>query len=131
MNKPKVYLAGGFQSKWQYQVISYFQYKFEFYNPLEHKLESPKEYTAWDLHHLKHAEIVFAYMENSNPSGYGLALEIGFAKALNKTIILIDERSQTDISFNKYFSIVRECSSVIFNSLNEGISFLERFSREK
>ena len=126
--KEKVYLAGGMKSGWQDKVIQQFEDKFIFLNPRDHQLNISEQYTTWDLHYVEKADIILAYMENDNPSGYGLTLEVGYAKALNKTIILIDERSATDSSFANRFKIVRESSNVVFNNLKDGLAFFERFS---
>lgn len=127
--RPKVYLAGGFRSNWQKKVIDACDNAFIFFNPSEHGLEiNPNHYTTWDLFHVKECNILFVYMEKTNPSGYGLSLEIGYAKALGKTIILVDEKSSTNQSFERYFKIVQVSSNVVFCSLNEGIKFLQSFS---
>ena len=126
-NKAKVYLAGGMKSGWQDNIIERFKNKFIFFNPRDHKLDNPIEYTLWDLHFVKESDILFAFMEKENPSGFGLTLELGFAKALNKTIILVDERSAVNESFANRFKIVRESSSVTFNNIEDGIKFLDRF----
>lgn len=123
----KVYLAGGMnQSNWQNKVIKSVGKKgFIFYNPREHSLTDSKEYTIWDLYYVRKCDILFAYMQKENPSGLGLTLEVGYAKALNKPIILVDERSLSDESFANKFTIVRESSSIVFNTLKEGINFLK------
>jgi nucleoside 2-deoxyribosyltransferase len=122
----KVYLSGGMNAtNWQGKVTKAFKEGYIFYNPRLHNLAQSKEYTIWDLFYVKNCDIVFAYMQEDNPSGYGLTLEIGYATALSKPIILIDERSDTDSSFGKYFKIVRESSSIVFNNLDEGIKFLK------
>jgi hypothetical protein len=74
-------------------IISQLRDNFLFFNPRENGIIDSDSYTTWDIHFIKNCDILFAYMENSNPSGYGLSFEIG---ALNKTIILIDERSKND-----------------------------------
>ncbi len=127
-NKQRVYLAGGMKSDWQNIVLNRLSNFFIFYNPQDHNLEKETEYTIWDLHFVKSSDIIFAYMAKDNPSGYGLTLEIGYACALNKTIILIDERSKIDTSFNNHFKIVRESASIVFEDLEDGLRFLERFS---
>lgn len=127
-HKEKVYLAGGMKSGWQKLVINKFKDKFDFINPFDHGLDDSSQYTLWDLHYLKCADIVFAYMEETNPSGFGLSLEIGYAKALNKTIILIDEKSSFDLKFSNRFKIVKESASVVFNDFNSGLNFLNKFS---
>lgn len=125
--KTKIYLAGGMNNTdWQNQVIdSVGKEGFIYYNPREHLLTDSKEYTVWDLFYVKKCDILFAYMEAENPSGFGLTLEVGFARALDTPIILVDEKSNQDIDFAKKFRIVRESSSIIFDNLQDGISFLK------
>ncbi|KKK63850.1 hypothetical protein LCGC14_2990150, partial [marine sediment metagenome] len=43
----------------------------EWYNPLTHGLTRPQDYTIWDLEHIRLCDVVFAYMEASNPCGLG------------------------------------------------------------
>lgn len=126
--KPKVYLSGGFKSNWQSKVIGNLGDSFTYFNPLVHDLDDSHKYWAWDIHFVREADIIFAYMEETNPSGYGLALEIGLGFALNKTIILVDERSQVDIDFGRYFKIVQNSSSICLNNLHDGIEYLKKFS---
>ncbi len=127
-----VYLAGGLRSNWQESIITKCcDTKLHFFNPKKHNLElDPKLYTTWDLFYVSKCDILFAYMENDNPSGIGLSIEIGFAKGLGKTIILVDEKSNENKDFARYFKIIRECSNVVFNELESGIAFLKRFSIE-
>ncbi|MES2478295.1 MAG: nucleoside 2-deoxyribosyltransferase domain-containing protein [Bacteroidota bacterium] len=126
--RAKVFLSGGFKSNWQANVIGLLKDYFIFFNPLEHELEHSEFYTIWDIHFLKECDIFFAYMEDSNPSGYGLSFELGVAYALNKTIILIDEKSQVNDTFAKYFKILYKPSGVVLNNLSDGIDYLKKFS---
>lgn len=126
--KTKVFLSGGFRSNWQAEVINSVNDKFVFFNPREHGLERSDYYSTWDIHFVKECDILFAYMEKSNPSGYGLALELGVAYALNKTIILVDEKSLDDKEFEKYFRIIHWPSGVVLDDLQKGIEFLKSFS---
>lgn len=128
MYKPKVYLSGGLQLNWQEKVINACEGQFIFFNPREHNLDDPNLYTTWDIHFVKHCDILFAYMDEKNPSGYGLTLELGMAYAFGKTIILIDERSNFDPKFKIYFKIVHESASAVLPNLESGIDFLKRFS---
>lgn len=128
MEKPKVYLAGGFKSNWQERVTSQLRDNFSFFNPRDHGLDDHDHYSAWDIHFIRNCDIVFAYMEHSNPSGYGLAFEVGLAHGLNKTIILVDERSTEDPNFAKYFKLIHYPSAAVFSDLGAGITFLKRFS---
>ena len=125
--KTKVYLSGGMnEGNWQKKVIDSVGEGYTFFNPREHELEDSKQYVLWDLYYVDKCDIVFAYMENSNPSGYGLTLELGYAKALNKPIILVDEKSKQKNDFSRYFRIVRETSNVVFDNLDEGIQLLKK-----
>lgn len=126
----KVYLAGGMnQSDWQKKVTNTVGKKgFVFYNPREHSLTDSKEYTFWDLFYVKQSDILFAYMQKDNPSGIGLTLEVGYARALDKSIILVDEKSKHDKVFAERFKIVRESSTIVFDNLNDGIIFLKKIN---
>lgn len=62
-----------------------------FFDPRAHGLTESRDYVKRDLSHVRKADIIFAFLEKSNPSGFGLAVELGFAHALSKRIILIDE----------------------------------------
>lgn len=127
--KTKVYLAGGFRTNWQEQVKTSCGDSLLLFNPREHGLEiNSKQYTAWDLFHVKHCDIFFAHMEATNPSGLGLCLELGYAKALGKTIVLVDGKSLEDESFAKYFEIARESADVVFDKLEDGIKYLSTFN---
>lgn len=125
--KPRVFLSGGLESNWRDKVIAEIP-GIEFYDPRSHKLQSPRQYAIWDIHHITRANILFGYMEKDNPSGYGLATEIGYARGLGKTVILVDERSQIDKQFGTYFAIVRETSDMVLESLDEGIALLKKFA---
>jgi nucleoside 2-deoxyribosyltransferase len=126
--KAKIFLSGGFKSDWQSKVIQALEDKFTFFNPREHGLEHSDFYTTWDIHFIKECDILFAYMETTNPSGYGLSFELGVAYALNKTIILVDERSKSDEWFEKYFRILYKPSGVALHDLDEGVEYLKKFS---
>lgn len=123
----KVFLSGGFKSNWQSQVIEELEEKMIFFNPRQHGLEHSDFYSTWDIHFVKECDIFFAYMESTNPSGYGLSFELGIAYALHKTIILVDERSINDSTFAKYFKIMHRPSGVVLSNLQDGIEYLRKF----
>lgn len=128
--KPKIFLSGGFRSNWQNNIIQNLKSDFIFFNPRDHGLENSNQYTTWDIHFVRECDIFFAYMEESNPSGYGLAFELGLAYAWNKTIVLVDERSRKDSTFHRYFKILYKPSGIVVDNLQEGIDFLKKFSVE-
>ena len=129
MDTIKVYLAGGMTSNWQSKVINSFESGFTFFNPQKHNLDVSSEYTSWDLFFVKRADILFGCMEESNPSGIGLSLEVGFAKALGLTIILVDEKSKNDSVFKNKFKIVRESATIVYDNIDDGIAYLNSYLR--
>lgn len=124
-----VYLAGGMKSGWQEEILNNISYtdSFEFFNPAENNCKKPEEYTAWDLFHVRKCDILFGYMEASNPSGYGLGAEVAYAKALGKTVILVDERSAKDPAFARNYAFIHKIADIVFPSLSEGLYYLSKF----
>ncbi len=126
--KTKIYLAGGFEGGWQDIVTNKLKDKAILFNPQKHALAEKDKYTTWDLYHVNKCDILLGYMSSNNPSGYGLALEIGYARAKNKVVILVDERSKVDLTFQRYFSICQESSNILFDTLEEAVSYIETFA---
>lgn len=116
-----IYLAGGFKSRWQSHVIEQLP-DFVFFDPSQHNIQDPVEYTRWDLDAIRASDIVLGYMESTNPGGYSLALEIGFARALGKSVLLVDEIKDPLVS--RYFEMVRQCSDQVFTTLAQAIENL-------
>ncbi|NLD48614.1 MAG: hypothetical protein GX660_15740 [Clostridiaceae bacterium] len=117
----KVYLAGGF-SDWRQKVMQL--PNFEFFDPKSKPDKHWSEYGTWDVHYIKQCDILFAYMDKNNPSGYGLAAEMGYAKALNKTVIFVLEPGHEK---DRYFQFLKQFADVVFESLDEGIEYLKTF----
>lgn len=125
MKKQTVYLAGGFNSDWRDKVK--LCTNVEFIDPKEKEIKKEFtwfEYGCWDLHYIKQTDICFVYMEKTNPSGFGLSVEIGYAKAMNKTVILILENGHEK---DKYLQFLKTVADVVYDNLDEGISFLSSF----
>ncbi len=118
-----IYLAGGFKSGWQAKVIKQLP-GYEFLDPSQHNIQDAAEYTRWDLDAVRASDIVLGYMESTNPGGYSLALEIGFAHALGKSVLLVDEIK--DPSVSRYFEMVRQCSGHVFTTLAQALEYLRR-----
>jgi hypothetical protein len=127
MKGHSVYLAGGMRTGWQDHVRAGCP-QLTFFDPRDHALTDPRDYAAWDLNHVRECDLVFAYIAKDNPSGLGLALELGFAKALGKTTVLVDERSSQDPIFARYFAIVSAAADVTKPTLKDGIAFLKSFA---
>jgi nucleoside 2-deoxyribosyltransferase len=125
MKKQLVYLAGGFSSNWNDKVKTLTNVEFIDPRIKEVKKEFKYfEYGCWDLHYIKQCDICFVYMEKDNPSGYGLSVEIGYAKALNKTVILVLENGHEK---EKYLLFLKNVADVIYDNLDDGINFLASF----
>lgn len=120
-SRKTIYLAGGFRSGWQAKA-KVFLLDFELIDPSLHNLEDPKEYTEWDLNAVRKSDIVLANMESTNPGGYALALEVGFAKALSKYIVLVDQIE--DPKVDRYFEMVRQVADVVVNDLESAFRHL-------
>jgi nucleoside 2-deoxyribosyltransferase len=86
----KIYLAGGMAATWQDQVIAA-RPDVKFMDPRSHGLKSEIAYTKWDLDAVNDSDLIFAYMTAVNPSGIGMSLEVGFARALGKEIWFVQD----------------------------------------
>lgn len=119
----KVYLAGGMAEDWREKVRTKFAlYKdINFFDPTRTEFRDPKHYTNWDLKAIEKCDVLFAYLEESNPSGLGMSAEIGYARGLNKIIIFVNE--QVD---NKYTPFLRECSDYYEFDLESGLDILSQ-----
>ena len=119
----RVYLAGGMRSPWRNDVVSYFYNlpDVEFLDPSTHGLTDEAEYTHWDLDAVKQSDVVFAYLEADNPSGYGMSLELGYAYALGKTIIFVQDPGHPQ---SRYFGMARTVATYLSYGFEYGIQLL-------
>jgi len=104
---PIVYLAGGMRSGWQ-DVIKTDIPNAIYIDPRVNKLLDERNYTGYDLSGVIAADIIFAYMERDNPAGHGMAVEIGYAAALGKTIIYVEDTKHPN---SRYFGMMRTLST--------------------
>lgn len=124
----RVYLAGGMHSGWQEIVKDYFMKNpvpgidLIFLDPCTHGLTDETAYTIWDINAVAQSNWIFAYMEESNPSGAGMSLELGYALGLDKNIIFVDETKGT--IRETFFGMHRTVASVTVETLQEGINAL-------
>jgi len=114
--KKKVYLAGGMRSEWRETIKA--AMSAEWLGLTQHGLKDEKQYTAWDLQAINDCDILFGFLEFNNPSGLGLMLEIGYAAALGKTIIFVDDKPEV----KKYTGMARAISGrYAFTTLVDGM----------
>jgi nucleoside 2-deoxyribosyltransferase len=127
----KVYLAGGFRTDWQNKLKELDG--FIWLDPKEKERPNGvvipmtvNEYGTWDLHFVKQSDIVFVYAERTNPSCIGLAVEMGYAKGIGKTIILVLEPNHETIKDN-YLQFLKKGANITFETLKDGIDYLQSF----
>lgn len=131
----KIYLAGGFRGDWQEIIKNEINGNVgmstcEFFDPKEKEVgkdtsplfKNSRNYTFWDLHAIDKSDIVFVYIEKSNPA-IGSLVELGYAKGKSKTVIAVIECR--DDGNDRYFDFPRETADVVFNNLEDGIIFLK------
>jgi len=92
---PKVYLSGGTVTHWQDVVMNSIE-GVDFYNPASFSMGSVGRpglslYGPMDRLKIEQCDILFAYLEASNPTPINVALELGYAKGLGKLTILCNE----------------------------------------
>lgn len=132
--KQIVYLAGGFKSDWAIRVkecsdnLLYINPKEKEYKRGERIVMDVNEYGRWDLHFIKQSDVVFVYVERSNPSCIGLCCEAGYAKGLGKTVITILEPNHETIK-DAYLSFITQVSDIVFEDLDSGIAYLKSFAQ--
>jgi len=114
-----IYLSGGMHSGWQDKIKAAFP-RNVYLDPREHGLENPADYTETDMEMIEISDSVIACLETGNPSGLGLAFEIGYAIGLGIPVFFIDE------SEDRYTEILRCASDDVFSSIEE---FIEDFPK--
>lgn len=121
---PVVYLAGGSKSGWQDKVTAAVPGVI-FLDPRDHNLADEHKYTAWDLAAVDRCDIVFGYMEATNPGGSGLAVEFGWGGKAGKKLILVEESGYAQ---ERYFGMVRSLAHKHIrgeDALAQGIAYLQ------
>lgn len=118
-----VYLAGGMHSGWQNTVVDAIGQQALFLDPRSHALKTPRRYVERDLELVRRSDVVFGYLEKSNPSGFGLAVELGYARALGRKIILVNELR------TRYTLFCDEVADFAEKDLVAGIARLRTFLR--
>ena len=134
--KQTVYLAGGFNSDWAKNIKDNLKEHFYIINPKEKEFSNEErilmnvnEYGKWDLHYIKKSDIVFVYVERTNKSCIGLSVEAGYAKGLNKTVILVLEPNHETIK-DSYLSFITQVADIVFNDIHDAYNYLKSFNQE-
>ena len=119
-----VYLAGGMKTNWQGDIQDAFAlYKdVVFIDPMYNNTKNLQEIVGIDLFGVKQCDIVFAYLEKDNPAGHGMMVEIGYGLALGKTIILINEQSESNV----YTTFANEVVDILSENFADGLLALQK-----
>ena len=122
----KIYLAGGMKSGWQDDVARRLAHH-EIVDPRSKEMTGEwnlDKYGAWDLSRIRTCDAVFGYMEASNPSGIGMAVEIGFAKGMGKTVVVVLEDNYTATETdNRRIMFMSVAADYVAEDLDDAISF--------
>ena len=121
--KPKVYLAGGFKSGWQHDVINNIHMDVDFFNPAAQLYTHPVMYTENDIRAIGESDYMFAYLEKDNPVGYCLAFEIGLAYARGTPIILVTDKD--DPRTEKGLEMLQVTANLSTTNMSEAVAFLQ------
>lgn len=129
----KVYLAGGCNeiNNWHQKVIDTCP-NFIYFNPKVNSWngnDTLQKYGAWDIHHVRQADIILAYIDKNNPSGFGTVCEVAYSKGLGKTTILCIEK---DNKFNdyRYISFVELFADIVFYDFEEMLKHFVTYNND-
>ena len=123
-----IYLAGGLHSGWQDTVQAAVPTT-DCVSPLDKDEDdmSLEEFGTWDLHYVKQADLVLCYIERTNPSCIGAAIETGFAAGQDTTVVLVLEDDHEHFK-DRYLDFFRKVADVTYADLGAGIDYLKSFA---
>ncbi len=124
-NVMKVYLSGGMRTDWQEKVKKACP-NLLFADPMLNCGGEFEEYAAWDVHAVRVCDLVFCYMERSNPCGAGLGAEVGHAKGLGKTVILVLEKDN-EHQPDRYLLWLSKMADVTYDDFDKGVEHLKSY----
>ena len=119
--KPLLYLAGGMYSGWQEEVKKRLGDKVKYYDPCTDTNQNClADLTIADRDNAKKCDLMLAYFEKGNPSGLGMAAEIGMAAAVGKArIYLVDEHTHIH-------GFLASLCTRIYTDLDSALNVIER-----
>lgn len=120
----RIFLAGGFHGGWQQQVKECVPQHI-YYDPAS---DTDQRYifnlTAQNFKAIDESDMVFAYFEENDPSGIGLALEVGYAVRAGKRVIIVDEHTNIH-------GMLAACGEMLFVDLRTAIEYLQLHTKFK
>jgi nucleoside 2-deoxyribosyltransferase len=125
MTIKRVYFAGGLRGSWRDDLAALLP-EYEVLDPRAWQVDGPASYTAKDLEAIRMADIIIALMDSSNPSGFGLSIEIGYARALGKPVAFIDEIHSDWRS--RYFDMHRCMATFVCRNFSEAAKWANTYA---
>lgn len=129
MNKPKVYLCGGFRSGWDDEAADQLGHVYDTIQPKLTGLKDQEEYTPMDLGLIEQSSVLLANMEPRNP-GRNLYFEIGYAKRAGKLIVMVipEDYFFLDGIPQRYMGMLMESADFITNSMEDAVRYLKAYA---
>lgn len=116
----KIYLAGGTHSGWQGEVIKVAS-KHTYFDPrTDADQRFAYKWTLQETEGMRVCDLVFAYFEFQNPSGLGLAKEIGWATILEIPVWYIDEHERIN-------AFLCACSQRVYSDFRKAVRDLSSY----
>jgi len=113
----KVFLSGDTHGTWQTDIMNRYP-GHRYYDPRTVSDKTLREMAQIERDWIDECDILFSYLSNSNPYGFGTCFEIGYAVAKRKVIIYIDEKQVSSSQWLAQHPVYP------FATLDEGIAKL-------
>lgn len=119
----KIYLAGGFHSGWQ-DVVKKEASQHQYFDPrIDADQRFAYRWTQQEIDGVKWCDLMFAYFEKTNPSGMGLAKEIGWATILDIPVWYVDEHDRIN-------AFLCACSQRVYSSFSKAVDDLKTYGNK-
>lgn len=127
----RVYFAGGMISNWQDKVATELMslkknQTLELIDPryYSNQNDSAQTFVTEDLDFVRDSDVIFAFMEESNPTGYGMVWEMAVAREHKIPIIVVWEKEKQE-------PFVFTNALYLTTSLDDGIKYLKRYIQKE
>lgn len=120
---PTVYLSGEVSSGWQENVVNGAPGPV-YLNPMAPRLTEPQAHMPWRLAAVRTSDWVFANPANTFADVCAVAFEVGYAQALGKQIIVVDN-GDTNSPIAPCLQLLRQSADVPVKTIEEGIQYVK------
>ena len=118
------------RGNWQQKVIDKVP-GHQYLNPKDNSFDlgwKLNEFGTWDMAHVRMSDLVFGYMERTNPGGTGMACEMGYGFGLGKTVILCLEKDN-ETQKDRYLEFMKKVAHITFDDFIMSIDYLSTFNK--